>query len=347
MTRTSALVVLLIYTVYSVYELRTHPLSSEDDPMTEFDVESRRGITADFRPAAPSYTSSPRILPLRTIRFADENADPVAGEIAYKAANTTELGGVDIATSEPHHYDDDVESRERRSQDTGGYSVRSELSQPFPSSRVHSRSLSLGSSRERLSRAPSALSLDRRGLMGSGVAALQILRGSRRTSMDSATPEQLPTRKSMEERLVSVLMLVTTSALMSLCAEFLVGTIDDVTHQGHLSESVIGLIILPIVGNIAEYVTVVTVAARDKLDLAIAVAVGSSIQIALCVAPLAVIAGWILGRDLLLTFNLFEMATLLGTVLLVSVLLFNGGDSRLRASGLKGALMCACYVIIG
>ena len=134
---------------------------------------------------------------------------------------------------------------------------------------------------------------------------------------------------------------------MSLCAEFLLGTIDDVTHQGHLSESVIGLIILPIVGNIAEYVTVVTVAARDKLDLAIAVAVGSAIQIALCVAPLTVIAGWIMGRDMLLTFDFFEIATLLGTALLVSLLVFNDEDSTLRASGLKGALMCACYVIIG
>ncbi|KAK7414500.1 hypothetical protein QQZ08_012534 [Neonectria magnoliae] len=114
---------------------------------------------------------------------------------------------------------------------------------------------------------------------------------------------------------------------MSMCAEFLVSTIDDVTHQGGLSESVIGLIILPVVGNIAEYVTVVTVAARNKLDLAIAVAVGSAIQIALRVTPLTVLAGWALQRKLELTFNFFETTTLVGTVLLVILLVLNDGNA--------------------
>ncbi|KAJ0333950.1 hypothetical protein COL922a_010192 [Colletotrichum nupharicola] len=149
------------------------------------------------------------------------------------------------------------------------------------------------------------------------------------------------------ERLIPVMILIISSGLMSMCAEFLVSTIDEVTHQGHLSESVIGLIILPIVGNVAEYVTVVTVASREKLDLAIAVAVGSSIQIALCVAPLTVIAGWILSRDLSLSFTLFEVAALMGTALLVNLLILSDGNSVLRTSGLKGGLMCACYVIIG
>ncbi|KAJ0344079.1 hypothetical protein COL154_005095 [Colletotrichum chrysophilum] len=149
------------------------------------------------------------------------------------------------------------------------------------------------------------------------------------------------------ERLVPVMILIISSGLMSMCAEFLVSTIDEVTHQGHLSESVIGLIILPIVGNVAEYVTVVTVASREKLDLAIAVAVGSSIQIALCVAPLTVISGWILSRDLSLSFTLFEVAALMGTALLVNLLILSDGNSVLRTSGLKGGLMCACYVIIG
>ncbi|KAJ3961253.1 hypothetical protein N0V92_002050, partial [Colletotrichum tropicale] len=157
----------------------------------------------------------------------------------------------------------------------------------------------------------------------------------------------IPPSKSIMERLIPVMILIISSGLMSMCAEFLVSTIDEVTHQGHLSESVIGLIILPIVGNVAEYVTVVTVASREKLDLAIAVAVGSSIQIALCVAPLTVIAGWILSRDLSLSFTLFEVAALMGTALLVNLLILSDGNSVLRTSGLKGGLMCACYAIIG
>lgn len=148
-------------------------------------------------------------------------------------------------------------------------------------------------------------------------------------------------------RFVSVLVLIITSALMSLSAEFLVSTIDEVTHRGQLSESVIGLIILPIVGNMAEYITVVTVAVKEKLDLAIAVSVGSSIQIALCVTPLTVLAGWILDRDLVLTFNFFEMATLVGTVLLVNLIILSEGAAGPRSSALKGGLICGCYAIIG
>lgn len=160
---------------------------------------------------------------------------------------------------------------------------------------------------------------------------------------DRAAEETRPCR----EAVASAAMLVLTSALMSVSAEPLVGTIDDVTRQTKLTESVIGIIVLPVVSNVTEYATVVAVAARDKLDLAIAVAVGSSIQIALCVAPLTVIASWALCRDLALALSFFEMATLLGTVLLVNLLVLGGSGSRLKTGGLKGTLMCACYFIIG
>ncbi|EGR51369.1 Ca2+ transporter [Trichoderma reesei QM6a] len=150
------------------------------------------------------------------------------------------------------------------------------------------------------------------------------------------------------DRIISYVMLILTSTFMSVSAEFLASAIDDVIRQGHLSESLIGLIIMPIVGNVAEYATVVVVAARDNMGLALAVSVGSSIQIALCVTPLTVIAGWIMDRPLMLTFNLFEIATLFGSVLLVNFLILGEGVSGpLRSSGLKGGLMCACYVIIG
>lgn len=150
------------------------------------------------------------------------------------------------------------------------------------------------------------------------------------------------------ERTVAILVLIISSGLMSMNAEFLVSTIDLLTHEGgHLSESLIGLIILPIVGNIAEYITVVTVAVREKLDLAIAVSVGSSIQIALCVAPLTVLAGWILEKDLALTFNFFEMASLAGTVLLVNIIILSESAGGTTSNALRGGLICGCYGIIG
>ncbi|KAF4992692.1 hypothetical protein FGRMN_7005 [Fusarium graminum] len=159
-------------------------------------------------------------------------------------------------------------------------------------------------------------------------------------------PNHTPYITSSSSTAAAVTVLVFSSALMSMNAEFLVKTIDDVTHEGGLSEALIGLIILPVVGNIAEYVTVVTVAMRNKLELAISVAVGSAIQIALCVAPLTVLIAWMLGRDLEMAFNVFETTTLVGSGLLINLLILSRAGTAIRAIGLKGALMFACYIII-
>lgn len=81
-------------------------------------------------------------------------------------------------------------------------------------------------------------------------------------------------------RTAAVVMLLVSTGLVALCAEFLVSAIPDMTGpDSGVSEAFIGLIILPIVGNAAEHVTAVTVAMKNKMDLAIGVAVGSSIQI--------------------------------------------------------------------
>jgi Ca2+:H+ antiporter len=80
-------------------------------------------------------------------------------------------------------------------------------------------------------------------------------------------------------RTAAVVMLLVSTGLVALCAEFLVDAIPAMTSQSSVSQAFIGLIILPIVGNAAEHVTAVTVAMKNKMDLAIGVAVGSSIQI--------------------------------------------------------------------
>jgi Ca2+:H+ antiporter len=112
------------------------------------------------------------------------------------------------------------------------------------------------------------------------------------------------------------------TAIIGLCAEFMVDGIGAVTENGAISEEFVGLILLPIVGNAAEHATAVTVAVKDKMDLAIGVAVGSSMQIALLVIPLAVIIGWILGKELMtLSFDGFQVAVLFVAVLLVNYLI--------------------------
>jgi len=86
----------------------------------------------------------------------------------------------------------------------------------------------------------------------------------------------------------------------------------------------------------------VTVAAKNKVDLALGVCLGSSIQIALFVTPVVVILGWILDKNMSLYFNLFETASLFVSTFIVNFLVLDG-----RSNYLEGALLCACYVIIG
>lgn len=97
--------------------------------------------------------------------------------------------------------------------------------------------------------------------------------------------------------LTAVLTLIISTAFVAACAEFMVSSIDALTATGNIRETFVGLILLPIVGNAAEHATAVTVACKDKMDLAIGVAVGSSMQIALLVLPLIVVLGWIIGVE--------------------------------------------------
>ncbi|KAF3069641.1 Vacuolar calcium ion transporter [Daldinia childiae] len=139
----------------------------------------------------------------------------------------------------------------------------------------------------------------------------------------------------------AIIMLLLSTALVAVCAEFMVDAIDDVVANSALKETFIGLIILPIVGNAAEHVTAVTVAMKNKMDLAIGVAIGSSIQISLFLTPLVVIIGWIIGQPMTLYFTLFETVCLFVSAFIINFLILDG-----RSNYLEGALLCATYVII-
>ncbi|KAI1192782.1 Sodium/calcium exchanger protein-domain-containing protein [Nemania serpens] len=143
-------------------------------------------------------------------------------------------------------------------------------------------------------------------------------------------------------RPAAIVMLLITTALVATCAEFLVDSIQDVVASSSIKEIFIGLIILPIVGNAAEHVTAVTVAMKNKMDLAIGVAIGSSIQIALFVTPLVVIIGWIINQPMTLYFTLFETVSLFVSAFIINFLILDG-----RSNYLEGALLVATYVIIG
>ena len=147
--------------------------------------------------------------------------------------------------------------------------------------------------------------------------------------------------KKYISRTSAVVLLLVSTALVAVCAEFLVSSINYLVDNTSVSEEFIGLIVLPIVGNAAEHVTAVTVASKNKMDLAIGVAVGSSIQIALFVTPVIVLLGWALAKDMSLYFSLFETVSLFVSAFIVNFLVLDG-----RSNYLEGALLIAAYTII-
>ncbi|CAM9010292.1 unnamed protein product [Wickerhamomyces anomalus] len=138
---------------------------------------------------------------------------------------------------------------------------------------------------------------------------------------------------------ISLLFIVTI--VVSICADYLVGSIDDIVETSGLSKTFIGLIVIPIVGNAAEHVTAVVVAIKDKMDLAIGVAVGSSLQIALFVTPFMVLVGWIIDVPMTLYFSTFETAVLFVSVLIANYLILDG-----ESNWLEGAMLIGTYAIV-
>jgi Ca2+:H+ antiporter len=135
--------------------------------------------------------------------------------------------------------------------------------------------------------------------------------------------------------------LVIVTILVAVCAEYLVGSIDSIVQTSGISKTFIGLILLPIVGNAAEHVTACVVAYKDKMDLAVGVAIGSSMQIALFVTPFLVILGWIMGQEMTLHFQGFETVVFFLSVLVVNYLIQDG-----KSNYLEGCMCLGTYIII-
>jgi Ca2+:H+ antiporter len=137
----------------------------------------------------------------------------------------------------------------------------------------------------------------------------------------------------------TVLVLVTV--LVAVCAEYLVGSIEGIVESSGISKTFIGLILIPIVGNAAEHVTAIVVAMKNKMDLAIGVAIGSSMQIALLVTPFLVILGWIIGQPMSLYFQTFETVVFFVSTYLTYYVVQDG-----KSNYLEGAMLLGIYIII-
>jgi Ca2+:H+ antiporter len=140
----------------------------------------------------------------------------------------------------------------------------------------------------------------------------------------------------------SVILLAVAGAAVGLMSEVLVGSISEASESIGISEFFVGVIVVAIVGNAAEHWVAILVAFKNKMDLAVNIAVGSSAQIALFVAPILVLVSFVLGPSPMpLVFNGFELGAIL-----IAVLIANYVTSEGESTWFEGVQLLAVYVIL-
>ena len=137
-------------------------------------------------------------------------------------------------------------------------------------------------------------------------------------------------------------VLVLATVLIAFLSEFLVGALEGFTTTIGLSTTFVGFIIIPIVGNAAEHSSAVTFAMKNKMDLAVVIAIGPALQIALLVAPLLVLLSWVIGSpmDLVLRGPL-ELIALIGSVLIANSVARDG-----ETNWYEGLMLLGVYIIL-
>jgi Ca2+:H+ antiporter len=139
----------------------------------------------------------------------------------------------------------------------------------------------------------------------------------------------------------SLAVLLGSAVLIGFVSEFLVGAIHEAGEALGLGKVFMGVVVIAVIGNAAEHSTAVLMAAKNKMDLAFGIAMGSSMQIALFVAPVLVIAGHLIGQPLGLEFTLLEVAGVMLSVMAVAHLASDG-----RTNWFEGVQLLAIYAIL-
>jgi Ca2+:H+ antiporter len=156
-----------------------------------------------------------------------------------------------------------------------------------------------------------------------------------------------PQRSAMGEEeeppfglVTSLVLLVATTAAVAYVSETFVGAIEPLVEEIGISELFIGVILVPIVGNVAEHVVGVQIAYKNDMEFSMAISLGSSLQVALLVTPILVFLGPLLGHPLDLVFSPLELGSL-GAAVIVTAFVALDGESN----WLEGAMLCGLYTI--
>ena len=140
---------------------------------------------------------------------------------------------------------------------------------------------------------------------------------------------------------VAIVVLLGAAALLAVLSEILVSAITPFIETFGLSFFFVGVVIIPTIGNLAEHLVSVQLAAKDKMEFALAVTFGSSLQVALFVAPVLVLLGLVVGQPMNLVFTPLEVAAVAAAVGISSLIAIDG-----ETNWLEGALLTLVYAIL-
>lgn len=156
--------------------------------------------------------------------------------------------------------------------------------------------------------------------------------------------EHSTTEKSEEEVNLglSIGILLICTVVLVFVSDILVESIEKTISTLGLTSLFTGVILIPLFGGIVEYITCVTFAINNKMELAVSVAIGSSLQIALFVAPILVLVGWVIGQPMNLIFNPFELVAVAMAVIITNSISNDG-----RSNWLEGILLLITYAVLG
>jgi Ca2+:H+ antiporter len=139
----------------------------------------------------------------------------------------------------------------------------------------------------------------------------------------------------------AIAVLVAAALLLAVLSEILVGAIEPFIETFGLSAFFVGVVIIPTIGNLAEHLVAVQLAAKDKMEFAMAVTFGSSLQVALFVAPVLVLLGVVIGQPMNLVFTPLEVAAVAAAVGISCLIALDG-----ETNWLEGALLMLVYAIL-
>ncbi len=137
----------------------------------------------------------------------------------------------------------------------------------------------------------------------------------------------------------SIVVLAAATAGVVVMSEVLVGAVEPVVAATGISEFFLGVVLVPLVGNVAEHFVAVQVAGRNQMDLSLSIAYGSSLQIALVVTPVLIFASLLTSQPMSLVFNMYELVALLGAAFVSTLIALDG-----RSHWLEGAMLLAVYL---